>query len=65
MAGSAADRAGLQPGDVVLLVGRTKVGSSAAFNQAVKASPAGQPVMLLVRRENVTQFVAISPEPAK
>lgn len=63
--GAAARRAGLQPGDVVLMVGKTAVGTAAGFNQAIKAAPAGTPVMLLVRREGVTQFLAVTPETGK
>jgi serine protease Do len=59
--GSAGTRAGLQVGDVVLMVGRAKVGSAAAFNNAVKETRDGEPVMLLVRREGQTQFVAVTP----
>ncbi|WP_133479953.1 DegQ family serine endoprotease [Cognatilysobacter segetis] len=53
--------AGLQPGDVILQVGRTAVGSAAALARAVSALPRGQAVMLLVRRGSATQFVAVDP----
>ncbi len=59
--GAAGRRAGLQAGDVVLMVGRTKVGTAAAFNAAVNDAPAGEPVMMLVRRDDQTQFVAVTP----
>jgi serine protease Do len=59
--GAPGQRAGLQAGDVVLMVGRVKVGSAAAFNAAVKAVKAGEPVMLLIRREGQSQFVTVSP----
>ncbi len=62
--GMAARRAGLQPGDVVLMVGRTEVGSPSAFREAVEASPEGQAVMLLVRRGDATQFITVSPRSA-
>jgi len=54
----AARRSPLQPGDVVLMVGRKSVKSTGDFNDAVKDVKAGDSVMLLVRREDVTQFVA-------
>ncbi|MCE5233420.1 MAG: DegQ family serine endoprotease [Mizugakiibacter sp.] len=58
--GVAARRAGLQPGDVILMVGRARVASAAAFNQAVKGAKPGEPVMLLVRRDDATSFIAIT-----
>lgn len=59
--GLAARRAGLQPGDVVLQVGRTKVGSPAELDRALAGVKPGQTVMLLVRRGNASQFVAVTP----
>ena len=56
----AARRSPLQPGDVVLMVGRKSVKSTGDFNDAVKNVKAGDSVMLLVRREDVTQFVAVT-----
>jgi serine protease Do len=61
LVGTAGSRAGLRPGDVVLMVGQTRVGTAAAFNEAVKGASAGEPVMLLVRRGEQTQFVAVTP----
>ncbi len=57
--GSAARRAALAPGDVILMVGRKAVGSAAEFNAAVKGATVGQSVMLLVRRDDTTSFIAI------
>jgi serine protease Do len=59
--GLAARTAGLQPGDVVLSVGRTPVGSPAALDRELAQVKAGQTVMLLVRRGQATQFVAVTP----
>lgn len=59
--GSAGARAGLQVGDVILMVGQTRVESAAGFNAALKGAKPGQPVMLLVRREDATQFLAVTP----
>jgi serine protease Do len=56
----AARRSPLQPGDVVLMVGRKPVKSASDFNDAVKDVKAGESVMLLVRREDLTQFVAVT-----
>ncbi|NUS39318.1 MAG: DegQ family serine endoprotease [Lysobacter sp.] len=59
--GLAARRAGLQPGDVVLQVGRTKVGSPGELDRALAGAKPGQTMMLLVRRGNASQFVAVTP----
>ncbi len=60
IAGEAARRAALQPGDIILMVGRTSVKSAAAFNTAVKDLKPDDSVMLLVRRNDVTSFIALS-----
>jgi serine protease Do len=59
--GLAARDAGLQPGDIVLSVGRAKVDSPAALDRELRNVKAGQTVMLLVRRGAATQFVAVTP----
>jgi serine protease Do len=59
--GLAARRAQLRPGDVILAVGRTPVGSSTALDRALAGLKPGQSTMLLVRRGNATQYVAITP----
>ena len=56
----AARRSPLQPGDVVLMVGRKSVKTAGDFNDAVKAVKPGDSVMLLVRREDLTLFVAVT-----
>jgi len=58
--GDAAAQAGLQPGDVILSVGRTSVGTMAALDRALSGVKNGQTVMLLVRRGNATQFIAVT-----
>ena len=51
----------LQPGIVILQVGRKAVGSVAEFNQALRGVKAGQVVMLLVRSpRGGTAFVAVT-----
>ena len=62
--GAEARRAGLEAGDIVLRVGRTPVSSSAEFESAAGAAPAGASVMLLVRRGDATLFVAVR-QPAR
>ena len=58
--GEAARRAALQPGDIVLMVGRSSVDSAVAFNSAAKALKPDDSVMLLIRRDDVTSFVALT-----
>lgn len=57
--GSAARAAGLQRGDVVLAIGNVPVLSLNQFNQILKQVPQGRNVALLIRREDVTSYVAI------
>ncbi|MDQ3228578.1 MAG: Do family serine endopeptidase [Pseudomonadota bacterium] len=59
--GLAARRAGLQPGDLILSVGRKEVGTTAALNAELRNVKAGETVMLLVRRGNSSQYIAVSP----
>jgi serine protease Do len=59
--GLAARDAGLQPGDIVLSVGRTPVDSPAALDRQLRGVKAGDTVMLLVMRGNARQYVAITP----
>ncbi len=61
--GAAAQR--LRSGDVILMVGKVKVGSVAQFQAAAKAVKPGEPVMLLVRRGDTTQFVTVTPKADK
>lgn len=58
--GVPARRAGLQPDDVVLMVGRTKVKTPVEFNTAVKGVQPGDSVMLLVRRAGTSLFLAVN-----
>jgi len=59
----AARQAGLRPGDVILRVGRTPVGTVAALDRALRDVKQGQTVMLLVRsRMGGTQFIAVTPQ---
>jgi serine protease Do len=61
---AAARRAALEPGDVILMVGRKPVKSTTDFNAAVKDVKPGDSVMLLVRRDDATSFIAV-PIPKK
>ena len=60
--GLAARSAGIQPGDVILQVGRVTVGTPAALDRELGKAKAGETVMLLVRnRSGGTQFIAVTP----
>ena len=63
--GGAAQRTGLQQGDIVLMVGRQPVTSANDFHAAVKDVKPGDSVMLLVKRNDATQFVTIAVPKAK
>ncbi len=65
IAGNAARRAAIEPGDVILMVGRKPVKSAADFNASLKDVKAGDSVMLLVRRDDQTQFLAVTVPAAK
>jgi serine protease Do len=54
---SAAQRAGLQPGDIILEANRTKVTSVKEFKDILKATPSGEEIILLVRREGDGQKI--------
>ena len=58
--GAAAQRAALQPGDVVLMVGRKSIASTGDFAASVKALKSEDSVMLLIRRNDVASFVALT-----
>jgi serine protease Do len=60
--GQAAGRAGIQPGDVVLAVGRARIRDASGFERAAAEARPGQAIMLLVRRGEANVFVAIRPE---
>jgi serine protease Do len=58
--GSAADRAGLQPGDVIEEVNRNAASSAEAFTRLMNAArTAKRPAVLLVHGQQGTQFIAL------
>lgn len=60
--GLAARSAGIQPGDVILQVGRVNVATPAELDRELGKAKAGETVMLLVRnRSGGTQFIAVTP----
>lgn len=58
--GPVAAQAGLQAGDVVLMVNQLRIGSVAEFQAATKDVKAGSTVLLLVRRGEQSNFVALT-----
>ncbi len=59
--GLAARSAGISPGDVILRVGSTPVGSAAALDRELRDVRPGQTVMLLVRSGGGNQYIAVTP----
>ncbi|MFA6987206.1 MAG: Do family serine endopeptidase, partial [Arenimonas sp.] len=59
VASLAARQAGLAPGDVILQVGKTPIGSTAQFESALKGIKSGDRVRLLVRNAESTGLVTI------
>ncbi|UVW27426.1 DegQ family serine endoprotease [Massilia sp. H6] len=60
-ADGAAAAAGIRPGDLISQVGTVPVTSAAQFNALVAKLDPKKPVALLVRRENVSQYVVVKP----
>ena len=63
--GGATRGTAIEPGDVILMVGRKPVKSVADFNATVKVAKPGESIMLLVRRGDQTQFIALTVPKAK
>jgi len=60
--GSAAEMVGLQPGAVILQVGRTRVRNTVEFGQAMKAMGQGGNVALLVKQDGQTRYIGLRME---
>jgi serine protease Do len=60
--GSRADEAGLRVRDVIIEVNRVSVKNVDAYQQALKASPKGKPVLLLVKHGDSTVYLTVKPE---
>jgi serine protease Do len=61
-AGSPAEDAGLQPGDVVVEVNRKPVTSAEQFASAVQATPEGKALLLLVWAKGGESFIVVQPQ---
>ncbi len=60
-AGTSADRAGLQAGDVIREVNREKVGNLADFRKLLERTPQGKGLLLLIIRDGQPLYLAMSP----
>ena len=60
-AGSAADRAGMSRGDVIVEVNRKEVASVADLRDALKAAKQGETLLFLVKRGRGSLFIAVKP----
>ncbi|MEO8997743.1 MAG: PDZ domain-containing protein, partial [Rhodanobacter sp.] len=58
--GPEAAQAGLQAGDVILMVNQQKVGSMAEFQAATREVKPGSTVLLLVRRGDQSNFIGLT-----
>jgi serine protease Do len=60
--GSRADKAGLRARDVILEVNQKSVKDVTAYQEAIKSTSKGKPVLLFVRRGDDTIYIALKPE---
>lgn len=60
-AGSRAEQAGLQPGDVILSLGNQPVENVATLNAAISKLPANRPAAILIQREGLAHYGIIRP----
>ncbi len=58
--GAVAGQAGLQTGDVILMVNQQRIGSVAEFQTATREVKAGSTVLLLVRRGEQSSFIGLT-----
>lgn len=60
MRDSAAEKAGLEQGDVIVSVNNQPVNSPADLKTAVQAAPAGKPIAMLIMQGEQTRFIAVT-----
>jgi serine protease Do len=63
--GSAADKAGVSRGDIVVEAGRSPVTNIKDFRKALKGVKKGEPLLLLVKRGQGNLFLVVKPEKEK
>lgn len=61
-AGSAAELAGLQPGDVILAAGGKPAGNAEEFGELAKSASAEKGLLLRIKRGESTRFFVVKPE---
>jgi S1-C subfamily serine protease len=60
LADSAAEKAGLTKGDIIVSINNESVASADALKSAVQSAPEGKPLAMLVMQDGRTRFIAIS-----
>ncbi|TFG36453.1 MAG: PDZ domain-containing protein, partial [Desulfobacterales bacterium] len=60
--GSAAEEAGLRPGDLILEVNRQEVKNLEEYNNALESLDKKESILLLVKRDRHTRFVVLEPK---
>jgi serine protease Do len=63
--GSAADKAGVSRGDIIVEAGRSPVTNIKDFRKALKGIKKGEPLLLLVKRGQGNLFLVVQPEKEK
>jgi len=63
--GSAAEDAGLQPGDVIVGVNQEPVDGLSGYRKAMRESATKKSILFLVRRGDNTIFMTLKPPPKK
>jgi serine protease Do len=59
--GSAAEEAGIVEGDIILEVNRNPVANRQAYDRLASQIAGNQPVLLLVKRQDRTSYLALKP----
>jgi serine protease Do len=59
-ADSAAEKAGLETGDIIVSVNNQSVSGPSELKMALQAAPAGKPIAMLIMQGEATRFIAIT-----
>ncbi len=60
--GSSADEAGIRTRDIILEVNRKPVSDVGSYQEALKSGGKSKVVLLLVKREDTTLYMAVKPQ---